>query len=140
MPYPPLVNYSSKEEYRRHFERVYCNGPVVTFDDISVRFRKKDFDHAFFESILEEDDTFSITRAKRIDWIKAALKDPHSERYIGWDKKQKRYDRKRRVTLVMGNYVVVIALTATGAGIFITAYVADSEKTLKLIRQGPRWA
>jgi hypothetical protein len=40
----------------------------------------------------------------------------------------------------MGNYVVVIALTTTGTGIFITAYVADSEKTLKLIRKGPRWA
>jgi hypothetical protein len=140
MPYPPLVNYSLEEEYRRHFERVYCSGPVVTFDDIPVRFRKKDFDHAFFESRQAKDDTFSIIRAERIDWIKAALKDTHSERYVGWDNKQKRYDRKRRVALVMGSYVVVIALTAAGSGIFITAYVADSEKTLKLIRQGPRWA
>jgi len=140
MPYPPLVNYSSEEEYRRHFERIYCNGPVVTFDDIPVRFRKKDFDHAFFESRQAKDDTFSIIRAERIDWIKAALQDPCSERYVGWDNKQKGYDRKRRVTLVMENYVVVIALTAAGAGIFITAFVADSEKTLKLIRQGPGWA
>lgn len=140
MPYPPLVTYSSEEEYRRHFERFYCHGPVLTFDGIAVRFRKRDFDHAFFESSQAKDDTFSMTRAKRVDWIKAALRDPHSERYIGWDNKQKRHDRKRRVTLVMGNYVVVIALTTTGAGIFITAYVADSEKTLKLIRKGPRWA
>jgi len=50
MSYPPLLSYQTIGEYRAHFERVYCQGPIVTFDGIAVRFRKEDFDHAFFES------------------------------------------------------------------------------------------
>ena len=65
----------------------------------------------FFESVKTKDDTFSQMRAERIDWIRAALEDPKSERYVGWDKKRKRLDRRRRVTLVMGNYVVVIGIS-----------------------------
>jgi hypothetical protein len=112
----------------------------MTFDGIPVRFRKRDFYHAFFESKRAKDDSFSLTRAERMDWIKATLEDPDSERFIGWNNKSKRYDRKRRVAVVMGNYVVVIALSARGQGHFITAFVADSEKTLEKIRKGPKWA
>jgi hypothetical protein len=112
----------------------------MTFDGIPVRFRKRDFDHAFFESKRAKDDSFSLTRAERMDWVKATLEDPESERFIGWNNKSKRYDRKRRVAVVMGNYVVVIALSARGHGHFITAFVADSEKTLEKIRKGPKWA
>ena len=50
MNYPSLVRYATQAEYRVHFERVYCRGPIQTFDHIAVRFRKKDFDHCFFES------------------------------------------------------------------------------------------
>jgi hypothetical protein len=98
-----------------------------------------DFDHAFYESTLVKDDTFSLKRAQRIGWIKAALEDPKSERYLGWDKRKKRYDRKRRVALVKGNYVVVIGISSKGKGRFITAFVADSRKTVNLIRQNPKW-
>ncbi len=140
MPYPPLVSYQTIDEYRVHFERVYCQGPIVTFDGIPVRFRKDDFDHAFFESRRAKDDTFSPQRSQRIDWIQATLQDPDSERYVGWDKKKKRYDRQRRVAVVKGNYVVVIAINKAGKGRFITAYVADSSRTLGMIRQGPKWA
>ena len=139
MPYPPLVTYAAEDEYRKHFERVYCRGPVITFDGIPVRFRKQDFNHAFYESIQQNDDTFSIKRAQRIDWIKTALEDSASERYVGWDKKRKRFDRSRRVALVMGNYVVVIAISRKGKGRFITTFVADSEKTLKQIRNSLKW-
>lgn len=139
MSYPALVKYPSIVEYRQHFERVYCQGPVLTFDGIPVRFRKKTFDHAFYESKHFKDDTFSKKRAERIDWIKAALEDPQSERYVGWDNRRKRYDRSRRVTVVMGDYVVVIGLTRRGTALFRTAFVADSGRTLSLIRQGPRW-
>lgn len=140
MPYPPLVSYDSIEGYRDHFERVYCRGPVVTFDGISVRFQKRDFYHAFFESKRIKDDTFSLKRAQRIDWIKTTLLDPTSERYVGWDSNKKKYDHHRRVAVVKGNYVVVIAVTVNGQGRFITAYVADSGRTIRMIRQGPKWA
>ncbi|MBW1717250.1 MAG: hypothetical protein JRJ77_15745 [Deltaproteobacteria bacterium] len=105
MPYPSLARYKTEAQYRAHFERVYCSRAIVTFDGIPVRFKKKDFDHAFYESTLSKDDAFSRKRAQRIDWIKAALEDPKSERYLGWDNKRKRYDRRRRVALVMGDYV-----------------------------------
>lgn len=142
MSYPPLVNYHTELEYRSHFEQSYCQGAIVTFDGISVRFRKDDFDHAFFESVQAKDDTFSTLRAERIDWIQAALLDPHSDRYVGWDNKRKRYDGKRRVTVVMGNFVVIIALLNQQGdkARFITAYVADSGRTISKIRQSPKWA
>jgi hypothetical protein len=140
MPYPPLVKYLSEQKYRQHFEDVYCKQPLLTFDGISVRFRKSHFDHAFFESKNAKDDTFSMIRAERMDWIKAALEDPNSDRFVGWNNRLKRYDNRRRVTVVLRNYVVIIGVTNKGAGFFITAFVADSDRTLSLIRKGPRWA
>ena len=146
MHYPPIVKYASMDEYRRHFEDVYCQWPILTFDNIAVRFRKKDFDHCFFESVQAKDDTFSPKRAERIDWIKTALEDPNSERYQGWDKKRKRYDSSRRVTIVMGNYVVVIELIRANTANFVTAYVADTldedgkSSTIEKIKKSPKWA
>ena len=118
---------------------MYCRQKIKTFDDISVRFHKRDFDHAFFESKMSKDDTFSTIRAEKMDWIKAALQDPNSERYVGWNKRRKRHDPRRRVTVVMGDYVVVIGLSKKGAGNFITAYVADSGRTLRMIRGSSKW-
>jgi hypothetical protein len=140
MPYPPLVKYLSEQKYRQHFEDVYCKQPLLTFDGISVRFRKSNFDHAFFESKNAKDDTFSMIRAERMDWIKAALEDPNSDRFVGWNNRLKCYDNTRRVTIVLKNYVIIIGITKKGAGFFITAFVADSDRTLSLIRKGPRWA
>lgn len=140
MSYPPLVEYHSTVKYRQHFEDVYCRTPIITFDSISVRFRRRDFNHCFFESINEKDDTFSQKRAERIDWIKATLEDPESERYLGWDRTKKRYDSKRRVAVVMGNYIVVITITGNAKADFITAFVADNRRTLEMIRQSPKWA
>ncbi len=90
MQYPPLVRYESEAQYRKHFEQAYCSGEILTFDNMPVRFKKLDFDHAFYESRKTKDDTFSLKRAERIDWIKAALEDPNSERYVGWDNKRKK--------------------------------------------------
>jgi len=75
----------------------------------------------------------------RLDWIKVALEDVESERYQGWDRQHKCYDTRRRVTLVMGDYVVVIALKSDTEADFITAYVADSSRTLAQIRKSPKW-
>ena len=75
MIYPSLVYYQTIAEYRSHYKRVYCQKPIRTFDGIAVRFRNDIFDHCFFESTQRNQvkDVFSNTRAKRIDWIKAAL-------------------------------------------------------------------
>lgn len=120
----------------------------MTFDGIAVRFRKGQFCHCFYESSRRNrvKDVFSAKRAQRIDWIKAALQDPNSERYQGWDKRRGRYDARRRVALVMGNYVVVIALKGRKQADFVTAYVADTPatpgrpSTVEMIRRAPKWA
>jgi hypothetical protein len=112
-----------------------------------VRFRKSNFEHCFFESSRRNGikDRFSPPRAKRIDWIKATLEDPHSELFEGWDSSKKRYDRTRRAAIVMGNYVVIIAFTGPGKADFVTAYVADTPatatrpSTIDKIRGGPKW-
>ena len=74
-----------------------------------------------------------------MDWIAAALQDSASERYFGWDNTRKRVDRTRRVTVVMGDYVVIIALKNSNEAWFVTAFVADSGRTLNLLRRGPVW-
>jgi len=148
LDYPPLVHYDTQEEYPKHFEGIYCSGGIRTFDDILVRFRKSKFDHCFFESTKRDarKDQFSVKRAERLDWIKAALQDPDSERYVGWDKYKKRYDKSRRVAIVMKNYVVVIQLKGAKNADFVTAYVADTTtsqgrvSTIEKIRKSPKWS
>ena len=149
MTYPPLLQLESKEEYQTQWEIHYCQQPIFTFDEIRVRFRKEDFAHAFYESVRAKasKDVFSTKRAQRLLWIKVALQDSTSERFVGWDNTKKRYDHSRRVTIVMGNYVVVIALLSKkiNEAQFITAYVGDSFRrngrpsTIDLIRSGPLW-
>ena len=146
MEYPPLVKYDSSVQYRQHFENIYCRRPLATFDGIQVRFRRKDFNHCFFESVKSKNDTFSQERAKRMDWIKAALEDPSSELHVGWIKKKRRYDTKRRVAIVMNNYIVIISIKRDLSADFCTAYLADTEplkgqnlSTLELIKLSPKW-
>lgn len=141
MPYPPLVKYETVEAYRDHYARVYCSGPIETFDGIEVWFRKDRFEHCFFESTQRNQvkDQFSEPRAERMDWIKAALQDENAELYVGWDKKRKRHDKNHRVAVVVGNYVAVIRLAEKGKAHFVTAYVADSESTIEKIRNSPKW-
>ena len=147
MAYPPLVSYKTVTEYRNHYECVYCQRGIVTFDGITVRFRKSRFQHAFYESSRRdgEKDVFSNSRAARIDWIKAALEDPESERYQGWDRDRRCYSKKRRITVVMHNYIVIFDLTSRTTGEFVTAFV-DREirspgrpRTIDQIRSGPKW-
>lgn len=146
MPYPPLVNYPSEGEYRNHFDMEYCRGPITTHDGIEVRFRRRDFNHCFFETVHSKDDTFSRKRAERISWIKAALQDASADQFQGWDKKRRRYDTNWKVILVQGNYVVVIKMKSASKADFMTAYVADTPappgrmSTAEMIRNlSPRW-
>jgi hypothetical protein len=139
--YPPLVCYGTISEYRVHYERDYCQEPIITFDGISVRFRKSRFEHFFYESTQRNQvkDAFSMARAERIDWIKATLQDPDAELYVGWDGKKKRHDPNHRVALVAGDYVVIIRLSSNQTAQFVTAFVADSLSTLAKIKGSPKW-
>jgi len=144
VPSPAKVNYATEAEYRQHFERVYCNGAIITFDGIAVRFRKDDFDHCMYESSMRNDvkDLFSKERSERIDWIKATLENPAAELYQGWDKKRKRHNPNSRVAVVYEEFVVVIQLKTAADGSrsarFVTAYLADN--SIAKIRGGPKWA
>lgn len=135
---PPLVIYATEDEYRQHFRRVYCCGPIITFDGIAVRFRGAMFDHCFFETVLAKDDTFSPARAQRIDWIAATLQDPDAELFVGWDSERKRPAPNRRVALVSGDYLTIIQMMAEGKATFITAFVA-SPQTIAKVRTNERW-
>ena len=139
--YPPLLTLADEAAYRARFEAIYCAGALTTFDGIAVRFQKRDFDHCFFESSRRNrvKDTFSTLRAERLEWIAVALQDAAADRFLGWDRDSKTYDKTRRVTLVCGNYVVVIALTGTTSARFITAYVADTSRTLAKLKTSPKW-
>lgn len=139
--YPPLLKLADVAAYRARFEELYCRGEITTFDGIKVRFRKADFDHCFFESSQRNrvKDTFSALRAERLEWAQVALQDAAADRFIGWDRDTKTYDKNRRVTLVCNDYVVVIALTGVDTANFVTAYVADTPHSLQRIKASPKW-
>ncbi|MEW6220218.1 MAG: hypothetical protein AB1634_11895 [Thermodesulfobacteriota bacterium] len=132
------------DEYRAHFERVYCRAPIVTFDGIPVRFRKSDFDHCMQKTARGgsgEKIGWATDRLERIDWIKATLEHAHAELYFGWDNKRRVTARSRRVAVVFGRYVVVVAIlwrSQDMEGRFITAYPAD-ESGIARIRTMPQW-
>lgn len=141
MTWPPLLTLATEDEYRRHFETTYCGGTLPTFDGFSVRFRRRDFDHCFFESSRRDGkkDTFSPKRSERMDWIKATLADPTAKLKAGWDATKRRYDHTRRVALVQGNYVVVITFTGAKSADFVTAYVMDTPASLQKLAAAPAW-
>ncbi|TAE90747.1 MAG: hypothetical protein EAZ81_08905 [Verrucomicrobia bacterium] len=136
-----LVNYCDENDYRAHFVRVYCSGPINTHDGIAVRFRRDQFDHCFYESTRRNGikDQFSGVRAERIDWIKATLEDPSACQLAGWDAQKRRYDHNRRVALVKGNYVVVISLKSKTTANFVTAYLMDTPASLQKLTKAPKW-
>jgi hypothetical protein len=104
-----------------------------------VRFDKRDFLHLFFESRGGKKNVFSSRRAERVDWIKAALEDPAAELFQGYDKTTKSYGPDRRVCVVSGDYVVIIALTDKDKAHIITAFVIDNPEALKQIKGSPKW-
>lgn len=145
MQTPPLVKYKTVDEYRQHYEKMYCSKPVVTFDGISVIFRKRDFKHAFFKSVHSTDDTFSLKRAQRVNWIKEVLHDSSCDLYKGYIKSKQKYVSSRRVAISYNDYVVIIRLTGRKRAHFVTAFVADDPgrigglSTLEKLRQSQKW-
>lgn len=138
---PPLLTYPKQADYQVHSIRAYCAGPTITHDGIPVYFNRQTFNHAFFETVTLKDDTFSTTRAERMDWIKQTLQNPAAERYQGWDQVKKKHDPVRRVDVVFEKFVVVLQLTKKQNGTlgakFITCFQADN--SIAKIRRSPRW-
>lgn len=135
----------TEEEFRRLWHDEYTSQTIYTHDGILVRFFDDQFDHAFFESSRRNvsknsefhKDTLSFQRLARIKWIKEVLADPEAEMYVGYDHKKNCYTRSERVSVVKGNYVVVIRIFDDRRAKFITAYVADN--SISKIKRSPKW-
>lgn len=141
MRYRKIKPYNMTEEELREIWRIeYCECLIKTFDDIVVQFFASMFDHCFFESAnrrAKDKSILSLNRLEKIFWIKDALQDPDAILKVGWDNAKKSYDDKRRVTLVKGNYIVVIVIFASKKARFITAYEVDNNDNLQKIMGGP---
>lgn len=143
MEAPALVFYENQEEYREHYLNGYCRSVIRTFDGIRVYFSPDRFGHAFRESSARDGnkDTFSQVRAQRIDWIRATLESPDSDLFQGWDSRTKSHDPRSRVSVVLGDFVVIVRLGRTRRGdlkgTFVTCYEADN--SINKIRSSPRW-
>lgn len=144
MAYKKIKPYDFTEaELRQMWSDTYCGKPIITFDGIAVKFFSNMFDHCFYESAnrkTKDKSILSYNRLEKIYWIKDALEDPDSIRKIGWDSKTKSYDGSRRVTLVKGNYIVVIAIHDEKKARFITAYEIQEDRNLDKILGSPDWA
>lgn len=143
MAYKKIKSYTfSEEELRQMWSIIYCEKPIVTFDDIKVYFYSSMFDHCFYESEnrhKKDKSILSHNRLQRIHWIKDALEDPNTIKKQGYIKKIKAYKNSRRVTLVKGNYIVVIQIYANKKARFITAYEVNDAANLELIKNSPDW-
>jgi len=139
---PQLIHYATEVEYRQHYETNYCRKVIYAFGGMRVFFPKKQFDDAFYESAnrrARDKSMFSLQRAERIDWIRAALQDRTADIFAGWDRNKKGVNRRRRVTIAFGDYVVILQVNPKrSSATFVTAYVA-SPATIQKIRGGPRW-
>lgn len=131
----------TEDEFREMWRKYYCRQTIYTFDGIRVKFYDSNFDHAFYESSDRHQankDVLSFRRLSRILWIKDALEDPDAELYVGFLSKRHSKSDKRRVTLVKGDYLVVIQLYNENEANFITAFVGD-EDTIKKVKSDPKW-
>jgi hypothetical protein len=70
-------------------------------------------------------------------WIKDVLADKDAKMYVGYDSKVKGYSQTKRVSVVKGDYVVVIQIYKENEARFITAFVADN--SINKITSGPEW-
>lgn len=140
-----VVHDHTEEEFRQIWHDEYTSQTIYTHDGILVRFFDNQFDHAFFESSkrnVRKDsayhkDTISPRRLARILWIRDVLQDPEAEMYVGYDNKKKCFSFSERVSVVKGDFVVVIRIGKDMKAKFITAYVAD--QSIGMIKSSPKW-
>ena len=145
MTYKKIKSYEMSEaDLRALWKTEYCDPakPVLTFDGIRVKFFPDMFDHAFYESDdwKEKDKSIlSLNRCEKMLWIKEALQDSTAKIKVGWQAKTKSYAGSRRVTIVKGDYVVIIQVQKEKEARFVTAYQVHKEETMKKILDGPDW-
>lgn len=112
----------------------YCKEDIETFDGVLVRFYEDMFDHIFYESanrVAKDKSILSLNRLEKMLWIKETLQDADAILKKGWDTKNKKYFKNRRVAIVKGNYVVIIRFTGVLKAKLVTAYEKnDMEKIL----------
>ena len=140
-----VVKDHTEADFRKMWSEEYCRQVIKTHDGIRVHFYDSNFDHAFFESSVrngssnkpKSKDKFSPRRAARMMWIKDVLADQNAKMYMGYDSKTKGYSQTKRVSVVKGDYVVVIQIYKENEARFITAYVADN--SIGKITSGPVW-
>ena len=140
-----VVKNYTEADLRKIWTEEYCRKLIKTHDGIRVHFYESNFDHAFFESSVrngssnkpKSKDIFSPRRAARMMWIKDVLADKDAKMYVGYDSKVKGYSQTKRVSVVKGDYVVVIQIYKENEARFITAFVADN--SINKITSGPEW-
>jgi hypothetical protein len=140
---PKLLEFIKESEYKNHFEKTYCQKPLMAHGGIPIYFAKSRFEHSFFESSDRRGlkDIFSKTRAERMDWIAITLKSPSATLYQGWNRKKRCYEPNTRVAFEFEEFVVVVRISlkrdGTLKGKFITCYQADN--SIEKIKKSPRW-
>lgn len=143
MAYKKIKSYKfTEDELRQIWQEEYCSQKIFTFDNIEVKFFPEMFDHCFYESAnrkKKDKSILSLNRLEKIYWIKETLQDKDALLKQGWIKKNKSYTNSRRVTLVKGNYIVVILIFKKNKARFITAYEVDNDENLEDIKSSPDW-
>jgi len=139
-----VVKDYTEADLRKMWSEEYCRKVIRTHDGFRVHFYDSNFDHAFYESSMRNNgnkkkskDIFSPRRVARMMWIKEVLADPEAEMYIGYESKSRTLSHNKRISVVKGDYVVVIQLYSERDARFITAYVADN--SIEKIRSNPKW-
>lgn len=135
---PPLLNLVDRQAYQEWYIANYCQAPIVTHDNLTVRFFKGDFVHLCHKENNDGvRDVFQVDRAQRLPWLAVALQDALSQMYFGWQGGRVLHDR--RVCEYEQNYVVVIQLLKQDQARILTAFTMEHGSILKL-RANPIWA
>jgi hypothetical protein len=123
---PHLIDEAIREaEMRQIWHDEYCVNEIETFDNVKVKFYDDMFDHCFYESanrIANDKSILSLNRLEKMLWIKDTLQDGEAILKKGWDNYNKNYYKNRRVSIVKGNYVVIIRFTGKLKARLVTAY------------------
>jgi hypothetical protein len=138
-----ILDLPTESDYLEYFIENYCRQEIFTKDGIRIRFRKSHFYHAFFETTISHKDCFSIERAQHMPEIKKILQSKNSRCHCGWDSKKHRIDPHKRVSYILGPFVVIVLLhrnkdTGVISGEFITCFEAE-DITFNRIKADPIW-
>jgi len=133
----------NEQAYLDYFYKYFIRQEIFTFDGIRIYFRKSHFYHAFFETNVAHKDCFSLDRARHMPDILTILQSPVSICRCGWNNREQRHDYHRRVSYLLGTFLVVVLLsrnkqTGVVTGEFITCFEAD-EITFSRIQKDPIW-